>query len=80
MKIRNVMQKMGLVAVAMLTAGSAFAQTSGSGSSVDLSGLSSVLSGLDASPVIAGLVGAAAIKVGPGFAKWAANKIASFFR
>ncbi|RDS86879.1 capsid protein [Dyella psychrodurans] len=42
--------------------------------------MANVFSGLDTTDVISALVGAAAIKVGPGFAKWAANKVASFFR
>ncbi|WP_233510825.1 hypothetical protein [Dyella psychrodurans] len=75
MKIRNVVQKVGLVLGLGLVAGSAMAQTTGS-----LSALANVFSGLDTTDVISALVGAAAIKVGPGFAKWAANKVASFFR
>lgn len=41
---------------------------------------SEVLTGLAATGAIAAIIGAGAIKAGPGFARWATNKVATFFR
>lgn len=60
--------------VAALLAGAANAQAAGT--TVDTSG---VLAGIDASTVIASIVAVGAIYAGPGFAKWAVKKVASFF-
>lgn len=41
---------------------------------------STILAGLSAATAIAAIVGAGALKAGPGFARWATNKVATFFR
>lgn len=61
-----------VAAGAVVAAGAAQAQTTG----IDVSG---VLSGLDATSVVAGIVAAGAIFALPGFAKWAVKKVATFF-
>ncbi|MFQ6310392.1 capsid protein [Lysobacter capsici] len=38
-----------------------------------------VLEGLSAASAITAIIGAGALKAGPGFARWAVNKVASFF-
>lgn len=41
---------------------------------------STVLTGLAAASAVTAIIAAGAIKAGPGFAKWATNKVATFFR
>lgn len=41
---------------------------------------STILTGLSAAGAIAAIIGAGVIKAGPGFARWATNKVATFFR
>lgn len=41
---------------------------------------SGILAGLSTTAVVTAIVGAGAIKAAPGFARWATNKVASFFR
>lgn len=40
---------------------------------------SDVLAGLAAATIVSAIIAAGAIKAGPNFAKWGANKLASFF-
>lgn len=40
----------------------------------------SILTGLAAAGAVAAIIGAGAIKAAPGFARWATNKVATFFR
>lgn len=40
---------------------------------------SSMLSGISATAAIAAIVGMGVVKIGPNFARWAINKVASFF-
>jgi hypothetical protein len=40
---------------------------------------SSIGAGIDTADVIAGILAFGVIKVGPGFARWATNKVAGFF-
>lgn len=39
-----------------------------------------ILTGLVTTGVVAAIIGAGAIKAAPGFARWATNKVATFFR
>lgn len=41
---------------------------------------SGILTGLSPASAITAIVGAGALKAAPGFARWATNKVASFFR
>lgn len=41
---------------------------------------STILTGLAATGAVAAIIGAGAIKAAPGFARWATNKVATFFR
>lgn len=41
---------------------------------------SSILTGLSAAAAVTAIIGAGAIKAAPGFARWATNKVATFFR
>ncbi|QWF18582.1 hypothetical protein [Lysobacter capsici] len=41
---------------------------------------SAVLTGLASATVVAAIIAAGAIKAAPGFAAWATNKLANFFR
>ncbi|SOZ12723.1 hypothetical protein [Cupriavidus taiwanensis] len=63
-----------IVTGTLLSAGAAFAQTSGT--TVDASG---VLAGISAASVVTAIVAAGAIYALPGFAKWAIKKVAGFF-
>lgn len=78
MKIRTVVNSKLLAVTTLLAVGSvslsASAQTTGS-----LSGLSTILTGLDTSDVITAIVGAGALLAGVGFAKWATKKVGKFF-
>lgn len=40
----------------------------------------SILVGLSAATAITAIIGAGALKAAPGFARWATNKVATFFR
>lgn len=40
---------------------------------------SSMVSGISATAAIAAIVGMGVVKIGPNFARWAINKVASFF-
>ncbi|WP_229300968.1 hypothetical protein [Stenotrophomonas maltophilia] len=40
----------------------------------------SILTGLAATSAVTAIIGAGAIKAAPGFARWATNKVATFFR
>ncbi|HGM6930678.1 capsid protein [Stenotrophomonas maltophilia] len=40
----------------------------------------SILTGLVATSAVTAIIGAGAIKASPGFARWATNKVATFFR
>ena len=40
----------------------------------------SILTGLAVSSAVTAIIGAGAIKAAPGFARWATNKVANFFR
>lgn len=40
----------------------------------------SILTGLAATSAVTAIIGAGAIKAAPGFARWATNKVANFFR
>jgi hypothetical protein len=78
MKIRSFVSGKMVAISTLLAVGSvslsASAQTSGA-----LAGLSSVLTGLDTTDVIAAIVGAGALLAGVGFAKWATKKVGKFF-
>jgi hypothetical protein len=39
-----------------------------------------ILTGLAVTSAVSAIIGAGAIKAGPGFARWATNKVATFFR
>lgn len=39
-----------------------------------------ILSGLVVTGAISAIIGAGALKASPGFARWATNKVATFFR
>lgn len=39
-----------------------------------------ILSGLVVTGAIAAIIGAGSLKASPGFARWATNKVATFFR
>jgi len=41
---------------------------------------SEILTGLVTTGAVAAIIGAGAIKAAPGFARWATNKVATFFR
>ncbi|MBD9368371.1 capsid protein [Xanthomonas sp. XNM01] len=41
---------------------------------------SEILTGLATAGAVAAIVGAGALKAAPGFARWATNKVATFFR
>jgi hypothetical protein len=41
---------------------------------------SDILTGLAVAGVTAAIIGAGALKAAPGFARWATNKVATFFR
>ncbi len=41
---------------------------------------STILAGLSTAAVVTAIVGAGAVKAAPGFARWATNKVATFFR
>ncbi|MBX3711478.1 MAG: capsid protein [Lysobacter sp.] len=41
---------------------------------------SSILDGLAVTGAVTAIVGAGALKAAPGFARWATNKVATFFR
>ena len=59
---------------ALGVAGAAMAQTTTSG--IDFSSMTGAVS---ATAVVAALVAMGVVKIGPGFAKWALNKVAAFF-
>ena len=40
----------------------------------------SILTGLAATGAVSAIIGAGGIKAAPGFARWATNKVANFFR
>jgi len=40
----------------------------------------SILSGLAVGGAVTAIIGAGALKASPGFARWATNKVATFFR
>ncbi|ALF87513.1 MULTISPECIES: hypothetical protein [Ralstonia solanacearum species complex] len=61
-------------ALAVGGAGAAMAQTTTSG--IDFSSMTGAVS---ATAVVAALVAMGVVKIGPGFAKWALNKVAAFF-
>lgn len=63
------------IAGAAVTA-SSMAAAAGGGTTIDFSG---VLAGIVAGGIISAIVAAAAVKAGPNFAKWGANKLANFF-
>lgn len=39
-----------------------------------------ILTGLSVAGVVTAIIGAGALKASPGFARWATNKVATFFR
>ncbi|AUZ55054.1 capsid protein [Stenotrophomonas acidaminiphila] len=41
---------------------------------------SEILSGIVVTSAVSAIIGAGAIKAAPGFARWATNKVATFFR
>ncbi len=41
---------------------------------------SAILDGLSATTAVTAIVAAGALKAAPGFARWATNKVATFFR
>ena len=41
---------------------------------------SSILEGLAVAGAVTAIIGAGALKASPGFARWATNKVATFFR
>lgn len=41
---------------------------------------SEILSGIVVTGAVSAIIGAGAIKAAPGFARWATNKVATFFR
>jgi hypothetical protein len=41
---------------------------------------SEILTGLVATGAVTAIIGAGALKASPGFARWATNKVATFFR
>ncbi|WP_313497385.1 capsid protein [Pseudoxanthomonas mexicana] len=41
---------------------------------------SEILTGLVATGAVTAIIGAGALKAAPGFARWATNKVATFFR
>ncbi|MBH1552542.1 capsid protein [Stenotrophomonas maltophilia] len=40
----------------------------------------SILTGLAVTSAVSAIIGAGALKASPGFARWATNKVANFFR
>ncbi|NMV38267.1 hypothetical protein [Ralstonia insidiosa] len=67
-------QKVGVAAaLAVLGTEAAMAQSSGT---IDFSTMTAAVS---ATAVVAALVSMGVVKIGPGFARWALNKVASFF-
>ena len=62
----------GSAGAALLAAGAASAQTTGTD-------YSSILAGLDTSTAITAVIGAGVLLAGVGFAKWATKKVARFF-
>ncbi|MDO3607418.1 hypothetical protein [Ralstonia pseudosolanacearum] len=72
----KLMQKLAAgAALAVGGVGAAMAQTAG-GTSIDFSSMTGAVS---ATAVVAALVAMGVVKIGPGFAKWALNKVAAFF-
>ncbi|MGA4187155.1 hypothetical protein ACI2UF_10605 [Ralstonia nicotianae] len=63
-------------ALAVGGVGAAMAQTTTGGTSIDFSSMTGAVS---ATAVVAALVAMGVVKIGPGFAKWALNKVAAFF-
>jgi hypothetical protein len=47
---------------------------------MDTIDFSSVLAGVSVATIITAIIGAGVLKVGPNFAKWGVNKLASFFK
>ena len=67
-------QKVGIgAALAVLGTEAAMAQGAGT---LDFSTMTAAVS---ATAVVAALVAMGVVKIGPGFAKWALNKVSSFF-
>ncbi|MHA6885267.1 hypothetical protein [Ralstonia pseudosolanacearum] len=69
-------QKLAAGAALAVTGGVAMAQTTTTSGSIDFSSMTGAVS---AAAVVAALVAMGVVKIGPGFAKWALNKVAAFF-